>query len=296
MTQAQGLPKPPTPTQTATPPPAAGKTDATPEPKYMLTVDGEEREYSRSEAQKLLGKSAYADKLMRQAKEEMQRLADERAKAAADDAVWDDENKLEEHLTKKGKADLLDRLARKRLEQKVSESQMTPEQREKAAAEARAAEAEAKLKAIEAEAKQARQTEATKALQQRMHEELANAADKAGFPKDADSFYALYEVVSEFSRLKLPWDAERIVETARENIDGSFKRLEQSVLKGLKGKALVDRLGDAIVKEVLRYKAEEFRNGGAKKQAAPAQSQPRQQEPSQYISPSDVANRYRGAR
>ena len=294
-----------TPANTATPaapatngatPPAAATTSATPAPEtfFELNVRGEKKKLAKAEAEKLLSKYDNADAVTQKAKEELNRIAEERERYKAESAVWDDEAKLEAKLAERG--DFLDRLARKRLEAKLAEHQMTPEQREAAQAKA---ERDALKKQLDdkaaAETKQ-RQDAANKVLADRMSAQLQDAAERAGLKQPGkavspDEFFAVYEAVKEFKKLGLPWDAERIIETAKENIDGGFRRLEGAVLKGLKGKALVERLGDLVVKEVLRYKAEELRGGGARPQAPAAAPKP--QAPSQWMSPADLQAKYR---
>jgi hypothetical protein len=279
---------PAAPTNGAAPTPGNAPAKAA-EPTYKLTVDGVEREYSRAEAQKLLGKSAFADKTISQAKEEMKKLAEERERIKAQEALWDDDERLEAELEKRGK---LDKLALKRLQAKAAEQEQTPEQRQAAAEKARADKLQKELDERTANEKKAKQAEAAKLVQKQMESQLAQAAEKAGLGKDADSFFAVYETVKEWHRLGLPWDAERIVETAKENIDGGFKRLEQSVTKGLKGKALVERLGKSVVDEILRYKVEELRGGGAPRPPPPSQQRQPEQK-GDALSVSDLANRYR---
>lgn len=278
----------PTPTQ----PPTPGKTDvaAPPEVRVKLKVDGEEREYTQAEIQKLTGKAAYADKVISQTKEEAKRMAAEREKLLAERALWDDESKLEAELMKRG---VLDKLARKYLAAKVAEHEMSPEQREAAAAKAEADRLKKELESRDAETQKAKQTQAQQVLQQRLEASLSEAAERAGFPKTADAFDMLYQSLREWVRLGLPWNPDQLVADAQERIEASFDSLRQRATKSLKGKALVEKLGPDVVKEVLRYKMEELRGGGARAAPPPAQP-PRPKEQPQYLSPADLQEKYRG--
>jgi hypothetical protein len=283
-----------TPTAVTTPTaPAAAAAPAqtAAEHVFEVKVGGEVKKYGRSEAEKLLSKAGYADKLTQQAKEQLKAIAEERERIKAQEALWDDDEALEKELEKRGK---LDKLARKRLQAKVAEAEMTPEQRAIAERDAKIAELERSTKEREAKEQEAKRAQLRDVMRQQMENQLAAAAEKAGFPKGADSFFAIYEAVKEFHRLGLPFDPERIVETARENIEDGFKRLESSVLKDLKGEALAKRLGDNVVKEILRYSAEKLRNGGARPNPPPAfRQQQRKPEAPAYISPHELQEKYR---
>lgn len=288
-------PAPAAPVATAQPNGGApvAKTEAAPEPRYKLTVDGKEGEFTRREVEKFAGKGAFADKLIKQAKEALAAAAAKREKDAEDDSVWQDDAKLEEYLAKKG-ADL-DRLARRRLEQRVKAEQMTPEQRDAADKARENDQLKAEIKKRDDDAKAARQAEATQVLQQRMESQLADAAERAGYPKNPDAFDAVREVIREWKRLQLPWDPERIIATAQENIDRSFDDLRGRVTKGLTGKALADRLGEDVVKEIIRYRTELLRNGGLR--PAPITQAPQaKKEDAGWLSPHDLQNKFRGGR
>ena len=287
----------PAPAAQSNAPATPAKAETPAEAKYRLKVAGEEREYTRAEVEKFAGKGAFADQTLKAAKDRIAAVAKREAELAELEKVWDDDERLEAELAKRGK---LDKLARKRLEAKVAEGQKTPEQLKAEAAERERDEAIAKLKQRDEEAKAAKQAEVNKHIAAQMESQLLAAAEKAGLKEPgaamaADDFYALWEVVKDWRAHKLPWDAERIVEFAQENIDKGFQRLEQSVLKSLKGRKLVDRLGPAVVKEILRYKAEELRNGGRPAPSAPANERPAvAPTKAEHESPQDFLARQRG--
>ena len=107
-------------------------------------VDGEERTFTEAEASKLLSKAGYADKVIRQAKEVLKAAKEREAQLAEEDSLDDEE------ILKRRKRDP-EAFARKVLERKLAESQLTPEQKELADYKAQLAERDAKLKAIEEE-------------------------------------------------------------------------------------------------------------------------------------------------
>lgn len=259
-----------------------------------LTIKGATKKYTRDEIQKLAGKSAYADQLLRQTKEALAERAKEKEErerekmTASERAKADTDAWLREHGVDP------DEYARGKLSKKISEQEMTPEQRAIAERDAEIARLKKESDARTAAEKKTKDAQAQKAIQQQMENSLADAAERAGFAKgDADAFFAIYEAVKEFHRLGLPFDADRIVDTARENIDSSFDRLRQSVSKGLKGKALVDKLGEDVVKEVLRYRAELLRNGGRPAPAPPAANGQKPNDGNGFVSVSDLQQRYR---
>lgn len=282
---------PPTPAAPGAP---AAKADAAAEAPFIeLVVDGQKQKFTEGEAKRLLSKAAFADKLVRQAKEAIKKAQEASGLSESEKKRLKEET--EAYLEAQGVD--VDALARKRLERRLAEREMTPEQKQRRELEdenTRLKEKEAKRESAE---KQRQQSELATRMQRKMEADLRSAADRAGLPNGADSFYAVYEAVREFHELGLPFDADRIIETAKENIEGSFKRLESSVLKDLKGKALVDRLGKSVVDEVLRYKVEELRNGGARKTEPPASPPAQQQQQTDgpgYLTPDEAREKLRG--
>lgn len=272
--------------------PAAAKPTPAPEPKYLLTVDGAEREVTRSEAQKLLGKAAFADKLIQQAKDALKKTAEARAKASQEEPELDDEAKLEEWLTKRGaKQEVLDRLARRRLEQRVKTEELTPEQREAAAIKAEN-ERLKKEGAERAEAdKKAKQAAAESHLQRQMESQLKDAAEKAGMVGDIDSFDCLRAVVREWVELEMPWDPARIVETAAERLNGATAKLQKEGLGRMDGKALHEFLGKDALKKLNEYQVQLVRGGG---RPAPARAAPTHSESvAESVSPQTLEQKYR---
>lgn len=268
------------------------------EPLFEVKVNGEVRKYKRSEAEKLLSKAGFADKTIQQAREALKAAAELKAKMAEQESVWDDEDKLEAELAKRGKLDLL---ARKRLEQKLREQELTPEQRRIAELEAAAADKDKKLKAVDEEKEQQAIGARAQHIQKRIESMLGDAWQRAGFETgDSDAFMAVYDVMREWKEIGLlpkaddfsPMFAEQVVDAARQKMEGAFKGLEAAVLKGLKGEALAKRLGDSVVNEILRFKVEQLRGGGIKKPGSPAPAAPAT--PETFISPQEAMKRMRG--
>lgn len=272
------------------------------EPVFKVKVNGELREYKQAEAERLLSKAAFADQAIRQSKEALKATQAEREeREALKKRIKEDKAARDQFLREHGIEP--DEFTRERLSEKLREAEMTPEQKRIAELEAAKAEADKKLKAADEEKAQQRLSENAKRIQATIENELDAAWKRADFERGPDAFFAVYEVMQEFVGLGLldpnqPFSAamaDRIIETARENIDGTDKRREAAVLKGLKGAALKKRLGPETWREVLRYAAEEFRGGGIKP-AAPAPAAPAKKEDPGWISPTDLQNKYRGGR
>lgn len=279
------------PVQPAAKAPATAETKTPPAPAELheVVINGQKVKKTLTELIRDASKVGHASGVAQQAKEALRVLKEREAKIKADESIWDDDARLEAELAKRGK---LDKLARKRLEEKYNESQQTPEQQE--AAKARA-EAEAAKKALadrdEAD-KKTKQAALDEQAKNYVSKTLAEAAERAGMPKNVDAFEACQKALADFVELGLPYDPDRIVETALENLDGAFKRLEESATKGLKGAALKARLGPVVWKEVLRFAAEEHRNGGGRPQPI---ATPKPAPPAPSLNPQDLAAKYRGA-
>ncbi len=260
-------------TNSAPPPGAPVAAAAAPKPEapfIELVVDGQKQKFTEAEARKLLSKSKFADQTVRQAKEALAAAKKFQAEKEEEDKRWASDT---EELLRKRNVDPRD-FARKILERELANANLTPDQREAAERTAERDALKAERDALKAEKDQAALSENAKRIQTKMVAELDAAADKYNIPRDADSFFAIYAVAQEFHDLGIPFDAERIAETASQNIDGGFKRLEAAVLKGLKGQALEDRLGKAIADELVRHRVESIRGGGVKKPDAPAAPKP----------------------
>ena len=143
--------------------------------------------------------------------------------------------------------------ARTLLSQKLDMANMTPEQRRIAELENKVAEAERTAKALSEQRRQERIQARAKQAQAALLKDLTAAAERAGMAQDERGLYAIYEVMNEFHAADVPMAPDLIVEEAKARIDSGFKRLEEMTLKGLKGPALVQRLGPEVMKELRQH-------------------------------------------
>lgn len=251
---------------------AAKPVAAPPEEFWEYTGEGGETvKIAKTEAQKRLGKSGYADKIIKQGAEALKAAKAEREALAK-------EREEEKRLAKENRREFLKKYgideeesAREVLERKLREHEMSPAERQ--AAEYKAKLDEHEKQAAERTKKEEAATVEKQAahLQTLMIAELQKACVAAGWGENVDGerFAVIQSLVQQSFDADMPVDgqwATRIVEAAKEQLDASHQRLEKAVLGGLKGQALVDRLGPAIVKEVLAHEVERIRG----KRAAPA--------------------------
>lgn len=288
----QAAPKTPAPNQNPNPV-AAPEAVKPPEATFEVVIDGQKQVLTEAQVKKLASKSGYADRTVRQAKEALKRIKEAETERHA---------QLEAARGNPGELLRLhgidpDEFARAVLTQKIEEGKLSPEQRRIAELEAAQAESQRKLEEHQAKQDSEQQQVLVGQLQQQMENELFQAAERAGMPRDADSFYAIYAAVQEAHDLGLPWDPDRIMEVAQASIDTGFQRLETATLKSLKGEALLKRLGSAVVEEVLKARVEQIRGKKAfgTKQAANDNTERARvpTKPSEYISPTEAEARMR---
>lgn len=253
---------------------------------FQVKVDGQMTTFTLDQLLKNASKSGYADKLIKQATEAAKRI---KSIEAQREQLLADKKKNPHALLKEYGVDP-DEFAHSILSKKVSESQMTPEQRRIAELEAREAEMRGQLEErTKAEQKQ-HQTRLAQQFQKKIESELSSAATRAGIEPNSQGFYAIYEAFKEAVELDLPWDPDRIVEVAKESLDGAHGRLEKAVVGGLTGEALLTRLGPTVVEAVLQARVAQIR-GGKMNGAKPAngtQAPKPVEKPSQYLSPAEL--------
>ncbi len=252
------------------------------EPRYIeVVVDGQPQKYTEAEAKKLLSKVGYSDKMTREAKSALKQIQEARAADA----------KAKE-LAKTDKAAFLkahgidpEAFAREVLEAKIREQGLTPEQKAFAEQEQNLKTREQKVKEFEAAKAQERENQLANEMQQDMMDQLAAAAQALDFKIDPASFISIEKIVTEMSEINMPWDAERVIEMAREEIDGHFAKLETAVLSGLTGPALLKRVGPKVADAVVKARVEEIRA----RRGQPPSTQPvpvvKAEKPSDYLSP-----------
>ena len=256
-----GAPKPGVPNGAKPETPAAPQT-------YKIKVDGQEVEMTQADLERYASKGKFADKAIQQARElakaaqQRQQEYDARESQRREAAKKDPDAWLKEHGID------TEEYARTKLERRVAEGKMTPEERRAADAEARAKSLEEQLaaRAAKEEAEQSKQFESK--LERDIQGSLMGAVKRAGMETSPDTLFALHEAMEDMNRLRLlptegglpPHIADRIVEDAQARIDEQRGRLEKAMLGGLKGAALKARLGDAVYKEVLAHALEEVRS------------------------------------
>lgn len=264
------------------------------EPTFEVTVDGKPQKLTRKQIEKYAGKGAFADKAIRQASEALKTTKAEReAREALKEKLKTDKAARREWLKEHGIE--TEEFAREVLQEKLSEinkEEMTPEEKRAAKAEAERDEARKEADGFREEKKKAALAEATKRNSAKMEDSLLESCTKIGLKHSPDTLIALEPVVKEFAETGLPFDPDVIAETAKANVDESFARLARDVAAGLKGAALVERLGPEVVKEVLRYRTEVHRNGGPPKPGAPPTPKPAA--PDSTITPEEFKRKMMG--
>lgn len=251
-------------TATATKAPEAGATTET--PFLEVVVDGQKRKFTEAEARRLLSKAGYADKTVQQAKEAIK--AAQQLKAERESEKERAKANLEEHLRSLGVDP--DAFAKSRLERHITDAQMSPEQRELAKERAEKAELTKKLNAVEEEKSKATKEQSHRHLQQKLENELADAASAAGIPKDGNGFYAVYAALKDAVESGLPYDAQHIVSVAKQNLESAKSGLKQAVLSDMDGAALEEMLGGPNVDKLIRHRMEKRRGGVSTRTAPPA--------------------------
>lgn len=294
---------PPTPQNgAATAQPAAAAT--APEAEYELTVDGKAVKYRRSDAEKLLGKAAYADKLIRDSVEKEKKAAADAKKRKEDDEaeeeLWKSNPLAAMEAQAKRRGLQLDELARQRLEAKLKEAEMSPEQRERERADrAEKALKEQEDKRIADEQEKVVSTQAAQ-IQKLMEEELVAAADAAGLGKDEDSFFAIYEVVRDWTEAGLPWDAKRIIEIAESNVSKAFDTRIAKAAAKMPDEKLMKLLGDDVIRRASNYRISQYRKSKTTSATPPpvagGGSSTRAAAGPQYLSPREADARLRAIR
>lgn len=305
---APAVPAVPTTAAPKAPAPAPGAPPAAaPEQFFEVKVDGQPKKYTRAEAEKLLSKAGYADKVIQQSKEAIRAAQEAKTKAeqSAAERLQRAKERTEDFLREHGIDP--DEFARQRLEKKVEEGKLTPDQKRALEAERKAQELADKLAAQEKE----REAEGIKArttqIQRHIETTLAQAAKRAGIEPGDTSFAAIHAALKEAWDLGLlpedgmiaPHHADVIVDEAKANIEGQFGRLEKAVLNGLTGEALLKRVGDKVALEVSKALVARVRGSGSATAPAPGAPPPApppppaEPQPTGYLSEAEVDKKLR---
>lgn len=202
-------------------------------------IDGKATRLTKAQRQLHFAKGLAADKRFKEA-------ADERNKAAELLKLW--ETDPDAALRKLGRDPDKERAAH--LERRAKLELMTQEQRDAEALKSRAEAAEAKAAKLEADQKAARQAELDDRNFKAIQTKLIAAADKHGLSDSPDVLTALCDIKLEFLEHGMVADDDQVAEEylrrEREHIEAKDKKL----LSVLKGKKLLDYLGDATLSEV----------------------------------------------
>lgn len=237
----------------ATEPPKPGAATATEPPKpaekrkYKLKVDGQEleEELSDEEIGVRLQKARAADKRMQESAE---------VRKAARQLLEDIRKDPWAVLSSPEFGVNLEEIAEQRLAEKYKAELMTEEQR-------KAFELQKQVEAYQKQ-EQYRKDAETKAKREQMEREVyakeekrfMEAAEKHGLPKDLRTLALMAEVALANHEYGIELSPEQIAMEVN-------SRLEQPLetVRKLKGDALLKRLGDSVVQEVLRAKVAEFK-------------------------------------
>ncbi len=287
-------PKPPTP---AAPKPAAPEAAASPEPLYDIVVSGQKKKVPLQELIRRAQKGDFSEQLTRQASDAIKATKKREEEIAAREALWEDDDKLSAELEKRGK---LDAITRRRLEQKLAEQGLTPEQREAQQHQARADAAEGKLKDNETQQQTKAREERYRMVSQQTETELMSATERLKFERTPESFGALHSVFAEWVELGLlgeepatPWQAEQMVQAAAEKLDGARSELQSKILAAKDGAGLYELLGKEGREKLNQYQLALLRGTVAKPaEAAPQQPKPAQAQ-SKYITPDEARAKLR---
>lgn len=290
--------------------PAEVKPPAPPvEQKYKIKVDGEIVEMTQAEVERYASKGRFADKATQEAREAIKRAQKAAAELAAKEKAWLDRVKADTRAALKEAGVDPDAFARSELERKVAEGKMTQDQRDKLALEDENKRLKDERVKRDQEAQEDQKKQLTDHLQQRVEKELRGAAERAGLSMGDESFYAIFKAFEEMYELGLlptdevgllPHHADRIVEVAKERLEGVQKSIRENALK-LDGQPLVSFIGrEAAMKiskamaAIIRAEREQATHvSGQQLPTTPAAPTPK---PSGYISPAEADAVIRGLR
>ncbi len=278
-----------------TPPPNGAPKAA--EESWEFNEDGKSFKLTHAETQKQLADARYARKRLQQAADEAKTLKAEKAKfeaERADDAKLRKENRAE--WLKRHELDE-EAMAREVLERKLKEQEMTPDQREAAKRKAEADDLRKQLDERKQADSKAQVDQTAKHITQWMVDGLQKAATAAGLAIGPREFHVIHAVAAEFGDA-VPLDGEwhnRVINEAKERIEGAYGKLESAVAAGLSGEALVKRLGKRVVDEVLKYRLEQVRGKKTFGAGRPAAEPPPVAKPSKYITTREAEEQLRKA-
>lgn len=152
-----------------------------------------------------------------------------------------------------------DEIAEKRITEKYRQQLMTEE-------ELAAHQQRQEYEAVKAEVERYRQMEqqrAQEALQAKVfaetEQEFKAALTEADLPDTNEVMFEMARIAKLNLSRNIKLTPKQLALEVRDSLDGRMSKLEQSVTTNLKGEKLLKRLGDAVVKEVLRASLEKAR-------------------------------------
>lgn len=282
-------------------PPAGGtppaETAGAPEAKFKIKVDGQVIEMTQAELERYASKGKYSDKATQEAKEAIRKAKEIAAKLEADAASAKERAKTHTDEWMKEHGLDPDEWAARRLEKKVELGKMTAEQRDAENLKAENARLKAEQEKSVAERKAEQDKQVTSQLQKRIENELVNAAKRAGFSVNDETFFSVYESFRDAYELGLlpvdangllPHHADRIIEDAQAKLDGALKSIRDSALK-LKGDALLDFIGKDAVQAIVDARLAQIRTArGVAATTTATKAAPAPKAPRTYISPAEL--------
>lgn len=216
--------------------------------KYKLKVDGQEleEELSDDEISVRLQKAVAAEKRMQESaelKKQMRALL-EAIKSDPFEALKDPVFGLD-----------LKKMAEDRLIQEYQESQLTAEQKAVLEEQRKREEIERKLKDYEERERQVAQQKLEEQLLAETEREFAEALASEAVPKDRYTMAMMAEEAAAALDSGYELTPKQLAAAVNERIS----TMTRHALTGLKGEQLARRLGDDVVKEIVRYSVEKVR-------------------------------------
>jgi hypothetical protein len=232
-----------------------------PEEEFEIVVKGQKRKLTREQAVRELQKGFASEESFRKAKELTQKTQGLLG------------------MLKEKPADALKELgvdvesfARQVLQQRVEaavEETLPPEEKQARQEKRELEQLRAQIKAREEADIAARHKAQEKQVFSHLEKNIIEAAKRNNMPATPDTLHLIAATASELIDLGVPFTEDQLMAEVRERQDATFGELEKRVLGGLKGEALAQRLGPAVVQEILKWSVERIRGP----RAAPAQKQ-----------------------
>lgn len=230
--------------------PPEGKKE--PEELFELTVNGKVEKLTREQAVRELQKGRAAGEKFKSAAE-MTRKAQQLFQALEGDHAGD---VLEQIL-----GDRFDTIAEQRMARRAEQALLTPEEREHASLQRKLADYEAREQQRQEQEQKAQVEQQSNAMVQHLDKAITAIANKGNLPGTPETLAAIAEVLMEADDIGLNMTEEQVAAEVQEKLDGVSKNLEQRILGGLKGDALLDRVGPTIAQAIVDATVARFNTG-----------------------------------